>query len=469
MNAVGNSEVEWQVRRIPLDAITVDPAVQQRAAGTSRDVVDAYAEAMRNGIVFTPIDVFGNDDGPFHLADGFHTLEAFRLAHPDANDIECRVHLGDRDDAILFACGANAQHGLPRSRADKLKAVTTLIHSERWSGWSDREIARQCGVSHTYVAAVRSGHVATLPDAGPQEQAAASDTPPADDPSATEASGARPVRRRAARRGGRRYNMDTARIGSGRSRPQDEVAKLKRAFERFQKALSGASEPARRTFVDHCREEIMAIAITPEPPNPEAPDPEAPDPEAANPERPSPAEVESSTVPPAGARAYGVGKPSRFTRGSAPNRSHKNAPGRHRFSSDNQPPKSKRGRPKGSMNRFSRDLQEDLLEALERVGRDGEGEGGRVGYLMWLAREEPKSCTILLRGMMPAQIQATMTLKPLLTLDEALAETCARGLPTEWIENLLKVDDELVPDDEPNPYDHEVIDLKPEPPAGGAK
>ena len=40
MNAVSNSEVEWQVRRIPLNSIQVDPAVQQRAAGTSQDVVD---------------------------------------------------------------------------------------------------------------------------------------------------------------------------------------------------------------------------------------------------------------------------------------------------------------------------------------------------------------------------------------------------------------------------------------------
>jgi hypothetical protein len=75
----------------------------------------------------------------------------------------------------------------------------------------------------------------------------------------------------------------------------------------------------------------------------------------------------------------------------------------------------------------------------------------------------------LIRGITPAQIQATMTLKPMLTLDEALAEMRARGLPPELIENLLKVDDELGPDDEPNPYDHEVIDLKPEPAAGGAK
>jgi ParB-like nuclease domain len=465
MNTIRDTEVEWQLY-IRLDAIRVDPAIQQRAAGTSQEVVDAYAEAMRDGVAFPPIDVFGNGDGPFHLGNGFHRLDAYRSAHPDAKDIECKVHPGDRDDALLFACGANAQHGLQRSRSDKLKAVTTLILSERWSGWSDREIARQCGVSHTYVAAVRS-ELATFPDAGPQEQEAASDAPPADDPSA-KGSGARPVRRRTVRRGGRRYNMDTGGIGGGRSRQQDEVAKLKRAFERFQKALDGASEPARQTFVEQCREEIMAIAITPEPPNPEPPNPEAPDPEAANPERPSPAEVESSTVPPARARAYGVGKPSRLTRGSAPNRSHKNAPGRHRFSSDNQPPKSKRGRPKGSMNKFSRNLREDLMEATERLGRDGEGEDGVVGYLMWLGLAEPKSYAMLLRGMMPAEIRATMTLKPLLTLDEAFAEMRARGLRPELIEHLLKVDDELGPDDEPNPYDHGVIDLKPEPAAEGA-
>jgi hypothetical protein len=39
----------------------------------------------------------------------------------------------------------------------------------------------------------------------------------------------------------------------------------------------------------------------------------------------------------------------------------------------------------------------------------------------------------------------------------------ARGLPTELIEHLTKVDGELGPDDEPNPYEGNVIDLKPEP------
>jgi hypothetical protein len=154
---------------------------------------------------------------------------------------------------------------------------------------------------------------------------------------------------------------------------------------------------------------------------------------------------------------------SRLTRGSAPNKSHPNAPGRHRFSSDNQPPKSKRGRPKGSLNKFSRNLQEALLEAAHRLGRDGKGQDGLIGYLMWLGRKDPKSYAMLLRGLMPAEVKATMTLKPLLTPEEALAEMRARGLPAELIEHLTKADDELGPDDEPNPYDGNVIDLKPEP------
>jgi hypothetical protein len=103
------------------------------------------------------------------------------------------------------------------------------------------------------------------------------------------------------------------------------------------------------------------------------------------------------------------------------------------------------------------------------VGRDGNGEYGAVGYFMWLARAEPKSYAMLLRGTMTTELRATVSLKPLLTREEALAEMRARGLPTEWMENLDKVDEELGPDDDPNPYDHNVIDLKPNPPADSAE
>jgi hypothetical protein len=159
------------------------------------------------------------------------------------------------------------------------------------------------------------------------------------------------------------------------------------------------------------------------------------------------------------------------TRGSAPSKSHKNAPGRHRFSSDNQPPKSKRGRPRGSLNALGLSLRQIIMEAGENVGnvgmdKDGNrinGEGGMLAYVEWLARNEPKSYAVLLRAVMPAEIRAIMTLKPVLTLQETVAELRARGLPTEFIENLIKVDDELGPDDEPAPYDDKLIDLEPDP------
>jgi hypothetical protein len=262
---------------------------------------------MRDGVAFPPVDVFRDGDGAFHLANGFHRVDAERSAHPDVVDIACRVHPGSRDDALLFACGANAQHGLRRSRSDKTKAVTTILSSERWSGWSDREIARQCRVSHPFVATVRRDHLEKFPDAGPPKDAATASA----DPSATDAPGVAPDRGRTVRRGGRRYRMNTARIGSGRStsgrrkkvapkpklnslawseadaaerarfieavgrgsledaldasQPPDEVW-LKLIFRRIQRVLQAASEPARQRFLEQCRDEIMALTQAAEPP-----------------------------------------------------------------------------------------------------------------------------------------------------------------------------------------------------------
>jgi ParB/Sulfiredoxin domain len=283
--------------------------IQQRAAGTSQDVVADYAEEMRNGAAFPPIDVFATEDGILYLADGVHRLLADQSAHPDAEDIECRVHPGTRDDAQLYACGANAQHGLQRSRSDKMKAVTTALCNERSSGWSDREIARQCRVSHVFVATVRRTHLETRPDAGPPDDGASASA----DPSATAAAGGgAPDRRRTVRRGGKGYRMNTARIGRGRStpgrrkkvapkpkldslawseanaverarfieavgrrsledaldasQPPDEVARLELTFRRFERAVQTASEPARQTFLEQCRDKIMALAQAAEPP-----------------------------------------------------------------------------------------------------------------------------------------------------------------------------------------------------------
>jgi hypothetical protein len=65
------------------------------------------------------------------------------------------VHEGGQREALLHAAGANLTHGLRRTNADKRKAVMTLLADEEWRRWSDRQVARHCGVDHKFVAKTR--------------------------------------------------------------------------------------------------------------------------------------------------------------------------------------------------------------------------------------------------------------------------------------------------------------------------
>ena len=53
-------------------------------------------------------------------------------------------------------------------------------------------------------------------------------------------------------------------------------------------------------------------------------------------------------------------------------------PGKRLFGPDNPPPG--KGRPRGSVNKANKDLKNGLLTAAINLGRDGNGEGGLVGY-----------------------------------------------------------------------------------------
>lgn len=125
----------------------------QTRSGTYQATVDEYAEAMRAGAEFPPVEVFLDGEN-YWLADGFHRVAAAREAGYEA--IAANVHLGTRRDAVLYSVGANATHGLRRSNADKRRAVEMLLKDEEWRQWSDREIARRVGVSATFVGSVRA-------------------------------------------------------------------------------------------------------------------------------------------------------------------------------------------------------------------------------------------------------------------------------------------------------------------------
>lgn len=117
----------------------------------------------------------------YWLSEGFHRFAAAREA--ELETIACEIRPGSLRDAILHSAGANATHGLRRSNADKRRAVLILIEDEEWSKWSDREISRQCAVSHEFVRKLRPD-LSTLTDAP-----------------------------RTVSRGGNVYTMDTAAIG----------------------------------------------------------------------------------------------------------------------------------------------------------------------------------------------------------------------------------------------------------------
>jgi hypothetical protein len=149
--------------QIKLEAINTSGGSQARAA-LCADAVAEFAEAMQLGADFPPVVLF-KDGSTFWLADGFHRVTAAKQAGLDT--ILAEVHEGTLEDAILFAAGANATHGLRRTNEDKATAVKLLLSNPKWADCSDRWIADACKVSNHFVARVRADladdQVGTIP------------------------------------------------------------------------------------------------------------------------------------------------------------------------------------------------------------------------------------------------------------------------------------------------------------------
>lgn len=138
--------------KLALNKIRTDGGTQSRES-LSTDTIGEYTEAYRskeNGM--PPVVVFF--DGKAHwLADGFHRVAAARAA--GCARIDAEVKKGTQRDAVLYSCGTNSTHGLPRTNADKRRAVLVLLGDGEWCKKSDRWIATQCAVGYTLVSEMR--------------------------------------------------------------------------------------------------------------------------------------------------------------------------------------------------------------------------------------------------------------------------------------------------------------------------
>ena len=139
------------MKTLNLNNIIIDKGTQSRAQ-ISEDTVTDYAEAMQAGDQFPPVVVY-HDGVDYYLADGFHRLHAAKRLHKAS--IQADVKTGTLRDAILYSLGANRDHGLRRSNADKRKCVQTLLEDFEWGELSVNEMARICGVSPQLVTAVK--------------------------------------------------------------------------------------------------------------------------------------------------------------------------------------------------------------------------------------------------------------------------------------------------------------------------
>jgi hypothetical protein len=149
-----------EIKAIPIELIRLDGGTQIRDCKTMQTKIAEYATAMAEGNQFPPLTVFW-DGEHYWLADGFHRLGAYNVVMQALKlpglDIECEVIEGPLRDAIIYACGVNAVHGMPRTVPDKQNAVRTILTNplvaldEHGVPWNDHQIARICNVNHKMV------------------------------------------------------------------------------------------------------------------------------------------------------------------------------------------------------------------------------------------------------------------------------------------------------------------------------
>lgn len=145
---------------LAVSQIRTDGGTQPRVL-TNDQTVKEYAERYKAGDAFPPIVVFF--DGEYHwLGDGNHRLLA-QMVELGRKSVLAEIRKGTRRDALLYAMGANTDHGLRRTNQDKRRAVEVLLTDEEWSQWSNVVIARHTGVGESFVRKVRDELAAAAP------------------------------------------------------------------------------------------------------------------------------------------------------------------------------------------------------------------------------------------------------------------------------------------------------------------
>jgi FtsZ-binding cell division protein ZapB len=138
------------MKQINIHLIRTDGDTQSRIS-LNQDIVNEYAEHLRDGDAFPPMVVF-HDGSDYWLADGFHRL--FALKANGASLVEVDVRAGTVEDAQLFSFSANGKRGLSNSAEDNRNIIIRMLKHPKWSLWGYSEISKHVGVSRMTVSRI---------------------------------------------------------------------------------------------------------------------------------------------------------------------------------------------------------------------------------------------------------------------------------------------------------------------------
>jgi hypothetical protein len=140
-------------RQVPLDKVEFDRSTQGRERLNPHRVDELAGLLARNVPFQDDIELYEDDGAVFWIADGFHRVAAYRKARRAR--VWALVRPGGHRDALLHAAGANATHGLPRSRGDVRRSVLLLLRDDEYKRWADNTIAKMVNTDNKTVARVR--------------------------------------------------------------------------------------------------------------------------------------------------------------------------------------------------------------------------------------------------------------------------------------------------------------------------
>jgi ParB-like chromosome segregation protein Spo0J len=139
------------VKKLNLLNIRTDGGTQPRLE-LDQNLVKEYAEVMREGVVFPPVEVF-HDGSEYWLVDGFHRYFGYKTN--GLTSIEAIVHTGTLREAQFYAWKANNKHG-NRLKAEDIRAILRImLTDEEYSKWSNNHIAKELDISSMTVGRVR--------------------------------------------------------------------------------------------------------------------------------------------------------------------------------------------------------------------------------------------------------------------------------------------------------------------------